>query len=391
MNRLVILFAILMITIGQSVDIYVPSMPSMVVALHSTAPMVQLSVTIALIGYGSAAMIWGPLSDYFGRRFVALNGLGIFVVGGILCMFASNIYWLLIGRALQGLGFASSCGVAAPMISDTHSGENLVKAFSYVGMVIAIVPVVAPVLGGYLQHAFGWHAPFIFLFLYAVTILCLFFKYFPETNKQLKQSSIHPVQVIKTYFLMLKNLRYVGFLVCLIFVFAGEIYYVINAPFLLQNKLGFTPVQNGWLVLITVAGFLTGTFSSTKLCKRFSVMQLLLLGCGITLFGTAGMLVAALFWKMTVITIVVPMMFYMLGAGLIYPNAISGCVSCFPEKTGAACSLSAAFNQGIGGLVATLATQVPVNTLLPLALVLFGFAALTSVTCVMTKMVKQKQ
>lgn len=391
MNRLVILFAILMITIGQCVDVYVPSMPSMVIALHTTAPMVQLSITIALIGYGSVALIWGPLSDYFGRRIVALNGLGIFVVGGILCMFASNIYLLLIGRALQGIGFASACGVAAPAACDTHSGENLIKAFSYVGMAIAITPVVAPVLGGYLQHAFGWHAPFVFLFLYAVTIFCLFFKYFPETNKALKQSSIHPVQVIKTYFLMLGNLRYLGFLICLIFVFAGEIYYIINAPFLLQNKLGFSPVQNGWLVLITVAGFLTGTFSSTKLCKRFSVMQLLSLGCAIALFGTAGMLVTALFWKMTVITIVVPMMFYMLGAGLIYPNAIGGCVSCFPEKTGAACALAAAFNQGIGGLVATLATQVSVNTLLPLALVLFIFTALTSVTCVLTKMVKEKR
>lgn len=391
MNWLVLLFAILMITIGQSVDIYVPSMPSMVIALNTNAALVQLSITIGLIGYGSVALIWGPLSDYFGRRIVALTGLGIFVAGGIFCMFAVNIYLLLIGRALQGIGFASACGVAAPAASDTHSGENLIKAFSYVGMAIAITPVVAPVLGGYLQHSFGWHAPFIFLFLYAVTIFCLFFKYFPETNKALKQSSIHPVQVIKTYFLMLGNLRYLGFLICLIFVFSGEIYYVINAPFLLQNKLGLTPVQNGWLVLVTVAGFLTGTFSSTKLCKRFSVMQLLLLGCAISFFGTAGMLMAALFWKMTVISIVVPMMFYMLGAGLIYPNAIGGCVSCFLDKTGAACSLAAAFNQGIGGLVATLATQVPVNTLLPLAGVLFGFALLTGVTGIMTKIAKKKQ
>ena len=391
MNRLVILFAILMVSIGQCVDVYVPSMPSMVLALHTSASMVQLSITIGLIAYGSVALVWGPLSDYFGRRIVALNGLGIFVVGSILCMFATNIYLLLIGRALQGIGFASACGVAAPAACDTHSGENLVKAFSYVGMAIAITPVVAPVLGGYLQHAFGWHAPFVFLFLYAVTIFCLFFKYFPETNKLLKQSSIHPVQIIKTYCLMFGNLRYLGFLVCLIFVFAGEIYYVINAPFLLQNKLGFTPVQNGWLVIVTVAGFLTGTFSSTKLCKKLNIMQLLLLGCTFSLLGTLGMLVAALFCKMTVISIVVPMMFYMLGAGLIYPNAIAGCISCFQEKAGAASSLAAAFNQGIGGLVATLATQVPVNSLLPLALVLFIFAVLTSVTCVLTKMVKKKQ
>jgi len=390
MNRLIILFAILMVSIGQCVDVYVPSMPSMVIALHTTTAMVQLSITIALIGYGLTALVWGPLSDYFGRRFVALRGLSIFVAGSVLCILAPNIYLLLIGRLLQGFGFASACGVAAPSVSDTHSGENLVKAFSYGGMAIAITPVVAPVLGGYLQHAYGWHAPFVFLFLYALIILGLFFKYYPETNKNIGQGSIHPLAILKTFWELLRDLRYIGFIVCLIFVFAGEIYYVINAPFLLQTKLGFTPVQNGWLVLVTVTGYLTGTFASTKLCKRFGIMQLLAAGCLIAIFGAGIMLVAGLLGLLNVFTLVVPMMFYMLGAGLIYPNAIGGCISCFQEKAGSASSLGAAFNQGIGGLVATLATHLQVNSLLPLASILFGFAVLIYAACLMTKMVKPK-
>ena len=166
-KKLILLFAILMITTWQCIDIYVPSMPSMVIALHTSTTMIQLSITIALIAYGSVALIYGPLSDYFGRRIVALVGMGIFVAGSALCMFAPNIYVLLIGRVLQGIGFASASAVAAPTLSDIYSGDELVKAYSYVGMSMAVAPIIAPVFGGYLQQYFNWHAPFyLFVFVH---------------------------------------------------------------------------------------------------------------------------------------------------------------------------------------------------------------------------------
>lgn len=384
-KKLILLFAILMITTWQCIDIYVPSMPSMVIALHTSAAMIQLSITIALIAYGSVALIYGPLSDYFGRRIIALVGMGIFVAGSALCMFAPNIYVLLIGRVLQGIGFASAGAVAAPALSDIYSGDELVKAYSYVGMSMAVAPVVAPVIGGYLQQYFNWHAPFIFLFLYIATIWVLFYRYFPETKKTLRQGSIHPLEITKNYLSILKNAKYVGYVLCMIFVLTGEIFYVVNAPFLLQNKLGLSPVQNGWAIIVTVGGMLIGSFASNKLCKKFSINQLLFIGGVTSIIGAGAMLLFALFSTLTVTSIVVPMMFYMLGAGMIYPNAIGGCMACFPEKTGAAASLSGMLELLVTGLIATAGVYLQSIDQLALAIILVFTSILATATLKLAK------
>ena len=125
-------------------------------------------------------MIFGPLSDYFGRRIIALVGLGIFIAGSVFCVTAASIYWLLFGRVLQGFGFASATGFSAPSISDTFAGEELIKTYAYTGMTMAITPIIAPVLGGYLQHYFGWHAAFLFLLLYSLLFLSFFIDIFQK-------------------------------------------------------------------------------------------------------------------------------------------------------------------------------------------------------------------
>jgi Bcr/CflA subfamily drug resistance transporter len=376
-NNLIVIFAILIITIGQSIDIYLPSMPAMVMALHTNAATIQFSITIGLIGYGSAALFYGPMSDHFGRRMIALIGLGIFACGSILCAVAPNIYLLLIGRALQGAGFASASGVAAPAICDVYTGQDLVKAFSLIGMTMAVMPVIAPVLGGYLQHYFNWRASFIFLLIYACAVFMLFFKWFPETNKSLKTSSIHPLHIIKNYISILCHSKYLGFIFCSVFIYTGEISYAITAPFLFQTKLGLSAVQNGWLMLITISGFLCGSYSSNILCKKFSVVELSVFGGIISISGALIMLLLALVLEMSVLTIVLPMMIYMYGIGLIYTNAGAGCMSCFPEKTGSVSSLGGMLSLGVGGIITSLIINLHITSELPLACVLLVLAVLS--------------
>lgn len=375
-KEFILVFAILIITTGQSVDIYLPSMPDMVKGLQTTDAMIQLSITIALIGYGIGAPVYGPLSDYFGRRFVALTGIGFFTLGSIVCMLSVNIYMLLAGRIFQGIGYASSSGVAAPAVSDVFSGESLVKAYSHVGMALVITPIVAPILGGYLHHYFSWHAPFVLLFLYGITLFALFFRYFPETKHSLKQESIHPAEIARNYISMITNLKYVGFVSCCIFIFSGEIYYLITAPFLLQTKLNITPVQNGWLILVTVGGYLTGTMISKKACKKFSIGQLMTTGCVVSITGAVIMLTCALFAKMTVLTIVAPMSCFMLGAGIIFPNAIAGAMLCFSKKAGSASSLSGMLQVGVAGITTTLAVHFGSVDIFQLAIALLIFSIL---------------
>jgi Bcr/CflA subfamily drug resistance transporter len=379
-RNLILVFATLGVTIGQCVDIYLPSMPTMVNVFHATPAMIQLTITIAFIAFGSVAMLFGPLSDYFGRRIIALVGLGIFIAGSAFCVTSANIYWLLFGRVLQGFGFASATGFSAPSISDTFAGEELIKAYSYTGMAMAITPIIAPVLGGYLQHYFNWRAPFAFLFLYSLVLFILFYKYFPETNKQLKTASIHPLAIIKSYLGILTSSKYFRFILCVILIFSGEILYVITAPFLLQTKLGVTPIQNGWLILITVGGFIIGTFSSSRICKIFSRTKLLFIGCSFCVVAAIAMFFLSFAMEMSVPTIVVPMMFYMIGTGIVYPSGYSGCMTCFPEKSGFSSSLTFTLQQGAAGVIATIASRFHINSQLSLSSFLLTLSLLGLLT-----------
>jgi len=349
----------------------------MAIALNTSVRLIQLTITIAMIAFGVALFVYGPLSDYFGRRKVALFGISFFVVGAILCIFSVNITMLIIGRIIQGLGIACAGAVAPATLRDVFTGQQVIRAFSVVGMALAITPVVAPVLGGYLQHHFNWHAPFVFLFLYAFTIFLMYLFLFPETNKQLKQSAIHPRLIIKDYAVMFADIKYLAFIFCFVFIFAGEISYAIVAPFLYQDKLGLTPVVNGWLIFMTVFGYLLGAFVSSRLCSRFNSLQLIIIGVCFSFLGSLAMLILAWFNLFSVVVILIPMIIFMLGAGFIYPNAIAGCMSCHPEKAGMAGSVMSALQIGGAGLIASVISHMHVNNQLPLGIFLLTLSALT--------------
>jgi len=206
----------------------------------------------------------------------------------------------------------------------------------------------------------------------------MFFTWFPETNKHVRQSNIHSYNIIKNYISISCHPRYLGFAFCQVFIFSGEISYAITAPFLLQNKLGLNAVQNGWLILVTVCGFLCGSFSSKILCKKFSIAQLSLLGGITSVCGAFAMLLIAFIKKMSVLTIILPMILYMYGVGLIYPNAGAGCMRCFPEKTSSVASLGWMLSLGIGGLITTIVTSLHITNQLTLAFVLLFLALLSS-------------
>ncbi len=336
-SRIIIFISILLISIGQSVDIYVPSMPSMVAALGTSEGLIQSSLAAALIGFGLAVFVWGPLSDHFGRKGPILIGIGIFVLGSLVCLSAQNIFMLMLGRTIQGCGIG--CAGTTPSLSkDVFEGEKLIKAYSYISIAMAVVPVVAPVLGGYLQVWIGWRANFAFLALYALAVLVFIYRNLPETNLHPKQEELTFSTTVFRYASLLKSRVTWIHLFILIAVTAGEFTYCIALPFISQNMLGFTPVGNGWLIVITAAGLAIGGLLSSK-CSRWGWEKLLRLGLSLATAGALFMLLFALFRVRGIAPVVGPMMLYMLGAGMIYPNVIAALMSAYPKKSGTMSSL----------------------------------------------------
>ena len=189
-----------------AIDIYLPSWPAMLYKLKGTEVLLQMSLTIYILFLGFAQLIYGPLSDRFGRKITLLIGCTIFLFASVACVFVTSIYQLLFLRALQGMGMGCGFAVASAILADIFDGKRLAQMTSYAAMVFSLSVILAPVMGGYLQHYMGWQANFFVMMIYAIFLLVMIYWFVFETNSNTKQKLL-PKKVIKNYFVLLCNFQ----------------------------------------------------------------------------------------------------------------------------------------------------------------------------------------
>jgi predicted MFS family arabinose efflux permease len=260
-------------------------------------------------------------------------------------------------------------GLTRAINRDVYSGQQYLRVTSYNTMILAITPIAAPLLGGYIQHYFGWKGNFAVLLAYDVLILSLVYLFLPETHHN---REVHPPSfkiAFQAYLQALKNKRFRCFLTCTSLAFAGESSYSIVSPFLLQDKLGWSSIAFGWLSILTVLGFMIGAFCATKLAKRIEAEKMLWVGSSIMLIGSASMLLFS--YKLETWVIIIPMMIYMTGMSLItIPSGVSA-MMLFKEKVGVAAALYGCVVITGGGIVSALGTNFHPHNQKSLACILF--------------------
>src|SRR5699024_8551233 len=158
--ELIILLGLLAAIGPLSIDTYLPSMPAIAAELGATSSLVQQSVSAYFIGLAAGQLICGPCSDRYGRRPVLFVGLGLYLAATLACVLAPTIGILIAGRTLQGLGAAATPAAGRAVIRDIWSGDQAARAMSFVMMVMAFAPLIAPMLGGQIFAWFGWRAIF---------------------------------------------------------------------------------------------------------------------------------------------------------------------------------------------------------------------------------------
>lgn len=352
-SRHYILFlAILLITLWHgSIDIYVTAIPHMIEDLYGTATQLKFSIVAAILGFGLSQLVYGPLSDYYGRRSITLIGISIFLCGSFLCVITQNIELLLLGRFIQGIGMGSSGPVVTAVPQDIFRGKELNQAFAYISTSIALTPAVAPLLGSYLQIFLGWRTDFLFLLVYGAVVMVLIYRGFPETNAYTRQSDLKIASICQRYRATLADRLYLGYLLIIIFLYAGELAYILQMPLILQNIFNLTPTQNGWLVVLTALGMGFGAFSSSQLVKYYAPIAFIYVGLSLIAISGLLMLIFPLLGIYTVMSFICLMILYMFGSGLTFNNCIAGCMSRFPQHAGLAGALMSGMLLICGGLL----------------------------------------
>ena len=165
-----------------SIDMFLPSMPRMAEQFNTAPSQIQLAVTLFIIAMAISQLLFGPFSDRFGRRRTMLTGVAVYAIAGALCGFATTVALLLVGRVCQGFGGGSGPSVGRAVVRDVYGKEKTAEVLSTMMTVMALAPMLAPVLGGFLQVTFGWQSVFTVLGGMGVIFFLLFAFFSPSTN-----------------------------------------------------------------------------------------------------------------------------------------------------------------------------------------------------------------
>lgn len=354
-----------MVALGPlSVDMYIPAMPNMMVALDTTISGMHLTMSAYLTGFALFHLICGPLADRYGRKPILLWGTAVFVISSLGCALSTTIDQLLLFRLLQGIGACVGPTLARTVTRDVFGPTRAARALSLIAMLMALAPAVAPTLGGLMLLVLPWNSIFVFLAVYAAAMIVLIYRLLAESLPQ--RQSLHPLAIARNYRELVMDPFYLSVTVGSGLVYAGLIAYLSSSSFVYIEMLG-VPVEYFGLVFLTaVAGYMIGSGISARLAGHFDSEQVMLLGSALAVFACVLILGAAYIWPRSVLALMLPMMFYATGLGLVLPHAMAIALRPFPHIAGTASALLGFVQMSLSAVASALSGVFLTDTPLPM-------------------------
>jgi len=372
-----------LVVLGQvGFDIYLPSLPAMAADLNTTISLVQFSLSVYLVSMAFSQLFYGPLSDTYGRRNIILYAVSLYLLSSFACTVASTVQYLLIFRFIQGFSAGACVVIARAITRDQYHGKNLAKATVFLSIAWAIVPMLAPVAGGFIQQYIGWR--YNFLLLLAISIVCftLLFFFLPETLKQKKTPSVK--HIFSSYKQLLSSRFFVGNLLPPALLYSSSVAYVSVAPILFQSRLHVTASHSGLLLMTTTIFYLIGSIVNRFSLNKFSMRSIILAGILLAVLSATSLIVLAFFANLTIAVIIIPFIFYYFSAGLIFATCVTKALIPFPSIAGTASALLGCLQVLMGAISTAIMSHLPDASLRPLAFyVLMAMViSLISILCI---------
>lgn len=362
-----------------TIDMYLPAMPGMAAGLHTSAPMVQLTLTVFVVGLAAGQVVVGPLSDAWGRRRPLLAGLVLYVAGSLWCAVAPTVGWLIGGRILQAVGAAAGVVLARAVVRDLFEGTAMTRFLSTIMVVNGAAPVLAPVIGGQLLTVASWRAVFLVLAGFGATLLVTVAVALPESLPAGGRTPAHPRATAHAFGRLVTDRHYLRYVLTAALMFAAVFAYISGSSFVLQEGYGLTAQQFslvfganglGIVLLGQIGGRLAGRVATEHTLLRAGVTVAVLGSAGVLACTTLGLPLALL---LTCLFLVVSML------GLVLPSATSLALAGHGSAAGSASSLQGLLQFLVGGLAAS-AMSLPGHvtaTAMALTMLVCSVAALT--------------
>jgi MFS transporter, DHA1 family, multidrug resistance protein len=362
-----------------SLNILVPAVPGLVATLASDAATVQLTMSLYLFGLAFAQLALGPLSDRFGRRPVLLVGLGITAIASIAAAAATSITGLIVARTAQSFGASTGLVVGRAMIRDLYERDRAASMIGWVTMGVIVAPMVAPLVGGLLDTAFGWHSIFVFITAASVLVLIWAAADLPETRAA---QAMEPVRLRTEIGALAISPGFFGYVLAAALGSAPFFVFLGGSPHAVITIMGHSSAVYGAWFAINSIGYMAGNFAAARFSQRYGVNTMVWWG---TVIGIVGAVISCVSsWLVPhwgPVIIFVPQLIMSAGNGMLLPNSIAGAVSVRPQAAGTASGVIGFVQMAVGAGAAQFGSHLlaDATTPLPMSIAMLGFAVATGV------------
>jgi DHA1 family bicyclomycin/chloramphenicol resistance-like MFS transporter len=361
----------------MSVDMYLPSLPSMTEALGAGPTLVQLTLSAFFLGFALGQLVYGPLSDRYGRRRPLLAGLLLYTAASLICAVTPSIWPFIFGRLLQGLGACAGPVLARAVVRDLYDRDRAARMLSILFLVLSAAPLLAPSIGGQILIWIGWRAIFAVLTIFGVVSLLSAGLFLRETLPLERRRRIGPVEALHSYAGMLRDRRFMGYAGTSALAMAGFFVYLSASPFVFITLFGVPAERYGILFAINVAGLMAGATVNSRLVVRLGSDRLL--GYGVSGAAAAGTVLAivAASPHVSLLGIAAPLFCFVASMSFIGANATAGALANYPQLAGTASALQGMLQWSMGALSGALVALAEDGTAVPMA-ALIGAAGVAS-------------
>lgn len=349
-----------------SIDMYLPGFPRIATDLNTTIDKVQLSLTGYLIGICIGQVLYGPLLDRFGRKTPLYAGLVIYILASIGCALTSSVEALIVMRFFQAIGGCVGLVSSQALVSDLFTKDKRAEVFSMITLVIAVSPMIAPTVGGYVTSAFGWNWVFIILAGIVLLIIAAIYFFLPAGKSPDPTVSLKPQAVIGSFLTVLRQPQFLIYTMAGGLATAAPFAYIAGSSDVFMNIYKVSEQQYGWIFAFLAFAMIGSTQLNHFLLKKYNSGQIIKTTLMYqSVVGT--LLVLGVYYNWYNLYTLIGMMFiFLTGQGLTGPNTSALSLAPFKKHTGSASALMGSWRMGAGAIISIIVSVLHNNTAIPM-------------------------
>lgn len=352
-----------------SMDMYLPALPAVTADLQTNASLTQLSITTCLLGLAIGQLIFGPLSDFQGRRKPLLTTIVLYAISSVLCAISPNIWFFVVVRFAQGLTASAGIVIARAAARDLYEGKELTKFVALLSIVMGAAPILSPIFGGIILKWTTWQAIFYILAMIGVVMFFAVLGFLPETLQEERRTKGNIFAVVSSFGTLLKDKIFVGIAFAQSFVSMSMFAYIAASPFVLQNIYGVSPQQFSLIFGLNGLGIIIFAQISGRLANYFAENKLLFFGIIQSLIGSILLFIVVIF-TLPLWTIMLALFLVVSSVGIVNTMSFSLGMNRQGERAGSASAFLGILPFGGGAIVSPLVGIAGEFNAVPLGIVI---------------------